>query len=492
MKRAIFLFSALIPIILFAQNWSPIRVNEKMNYQHSDSGYISHTIWVDSSFSVGGDTIFYLNRIVKDVPGNPEIALRNQPQFLLETMTKDIFGMYSFINPEHYMIITNGTVGTNWTFDQSNGIGATISELIYEEIFGVMDSVKVINLSNGNEIRLSQNFGILKFPDFENGGNYNLVGIQGTEYGESVPGFLEIFDFEVGDIFQHTGSGYIADQWVYHYHWTKKVQITSKELFIDSVKYGFSGIYRSISWGKNLIIDTISGSVTYIDSTTHPANNFPNEIYVLPNSWSGYGTDRVFTRTLIYPNEVTNVITKEYGMLEDPTFLQLYQDDLFFELDDSCDTLYRYDQIDMISLPAGLKKVIYANTLGEVLNREGFFEYEDHKSLQGYVKDGDTVGTVTPDSVLLAVGISDLTTDKTKISVYPNPADQYLNIQFSTEDNSAAYKIEIRNMLGELLLKKENLQKTERLDVSELNAGIYFYSILLDNKVYRTDKLVVY
>ena len=81
MKKTFTIFSLIITLALNAQNWSPILTGEKMNYKHSDSAYITNTIWVDSAQIVNSDSLFFLNRIVKDVPNNPDIVIRNQAQF---------------------------------------------------------------------------------------------------------------------------------------------------------------------------------------------------------------------------------------------------------------------------------------------------------------------------------------------------------------------------------------------------------------------------
>ena len=99
MKNLYLILSITFPVFVLAQNWSPIRVNDTMNYQHSDSAYISHSIWVESATIAEDDSIFYLNRVVKDIPGNPEIALRNQPQFLSPSVTKQMDAIYVCPDP---------------------------------------------------------------------------------------------------------------------------------------------------------------------------------------------------------------------------------------------------------------------------------------------------------------------------------------------------------------------------------------------------------
>ena len=200
MKKTFTILSLLIAFIIHAQNWSPILPGEKMNYQHSDSAIITNTIWVRLTQIVNEDTIFRFNKVVKDVPDDPDIILRNQYQFFSSYIKKLDIGHYQFASPLNYHLHTTNNIGYSWNF--GNSLTAEITNIIEEVILSIQDSVKIISLSDGNEIRLSKSFGIIKFPDFENGGYFELVGIQNTEFGESVPDFWDIFDFEVGDIQQ--------------------------------------------------------------------------------------------------------------------------------------------------------------------------------------------------------------------------------------------------------------------------------------------------
>jgi hypothetical protein len=319
MKATIIFLTIVCASRLAAQDWSPILVNEKMNYQHTDSVYISHTIWVESVQYSGNDTIYQLNRIVKDVPGNPEIALRNQPQFLLKQMKKQDAGVYTFNDPGGFTIHALGANSETWLFDQDNNIIAQVTSLSLEDVFGVQDSVKVIILSDGNEIRLSKNFGILKFPDFENGGNYLLVGIQNTAYGESVPDFWDIFDFEVGDVFQYkyhdlyAGSGYVND-------FTIKYTISTKTISGNTIEYETEGIeagnfqYLYPPWDGYSYAYFVTYELEYFDSSNYSVNKFNDELIKMWNiTVCPMGTGEIFTRYSVYADS-NDVPSKHFGL----------------------------------------------------------------------------------------------------------------------------------------------------------------------------------
>lgn len=486
MKKISIILMFLLPAFVFAQNWSPIRVNQKMNYQHSDSSYISHTIWVDSAIVEGADSVFFTNRIVKDVPGNPEIVLRNQPQFFGKFLVKQQYGFYLIGEPYNYTIYAYADLGESWSFTGTSGISAEVTSLFTESVFGVTDSVKVISLSDGNEIRLSKNFGILQFPDFENVGYYELVGIQATEFGESVPGFWEFYDFEVGDVFQYQTSGYIADQWVYHYVHTRKFEITGKEVFEDSVHYNYSGILHSMGWSKSEYSDTISGVIAYVNTPTDFSNLFPNELVQFEdyNAWSSWDSP-VFAKVQIYKIEENNNVIKLIGHLfGDPGIGKLYA-----EFGAESDSMHAYKPWELFDEPAEDKNFMYSENLGLVRHDKGFFEYEETHFLEGYIKNGDTVGTITPDSVLW-VGIKKPVFTVSPVQIYPNPASTVLNIKIERLQK-AEYQFELRNNLGQMVKKTEFRSPGKSINIAELQSGIYFYAIKYKMQNIKTGKLMI-
>lgn len=69
------------------------------------------------------------------------------------------------------------------------------------------------------------------------------------------------------------------------------------------------------------------------------------------------------------------------------------------------------------------------------------------------------------------VGINQATFDSKTISIYPNPASDELYISFKQVPKNI--HLELRNMLGQMVLKAECKQMTERVNVRYLPDGIY-------------------
>jgi hypothetical protein len=74
-------------------------------------------------------------------------------------------------------------------------------------------------------------------------------------------------------------------------------------------------------------------------------------------------------------------------------------------------------------------------------------------------------------------GINDLKNIEIPISIYPNPTNNTLFIQFNNSHQSAYY-ITITDALGrtKLMLPKPDL--TNGIDISQLNKGVYHISIV--------------
>jgi len=79
-----------------------------------------------------------------------------------------------------------------------------------------------------------------------------------------------------------------------------------------------------------------------------------------------------------------------------------------------------------------------------------------------------------------------------ELSVYPNPATDHLEINYVTQ-SSQKTSFEIINLVGSKVYSKslEATESTLNLNISNLNAGIYFCVLKVDNKLVTSKKLVV-
>ena len=77
-------------------------------------------------------------------------------------------------------------------------------------------------------------------------------------------------------------------------------------------------------------------------------------------------------------------------------------------------------------------------------------------------------------------------------NAYPNPANNTVSFDYEMQNaNSAA--VAIYNMMGQEVVRQDLNLGGSRVDinVSDLNEGIYFYSLIVNNQTVKTNKFVV-
>jgi hypothetical protein len=92
-------------------------------------------------------------------------------------------------------------------------------------------------------------------------------------------------------------------------------------------------------------------------------------------------------------------------------------------------------------------------------------------STQTKITRGIAIGTLCS-----SVGIKQLAVNSNQIAVYPNPAGNYIMIT-STQDIS---EIKVFDVLGKGVLNT----KEKEIDVSNLQAGVYFIQVKASDKTY--------
>lgn len=84
--------------------------------------------------------------------------------------------------------------------------------------------------------------------------------------------------------------------------------------------------------------------------------------------------------------------------------------------------------------------------------------------------------------------------DKIEISeAYPNPASHYIQLDYRMSDRMSEGKITVYNLLGSVIgdYRLNNYDNRLQIPVDNLKAGIYFYTISINNKSLITKKFVV-
>lgn len=78
-------------------------------------------------------------------------------------------------------------------------------------------------------------------------------------------------------------------------------------------------------------------------------------------------------------------------------------------------------------------------------------------------------------------------------AIYPNPASNHISLDYKLTSKVISAQVKVFNVLGSVM-KEINMQlgnSKVRMDISDLNQGIYFYSVIINGDIYTTKKLIV-
>lgn len=105
-----------------------------------------------------------------------------------------------------------------------------------------------------------------------------------------------------------------------------------------------------------------------------------------------------------------------------------------------------------------------------------------------YVLEGTTRMDSIDVRVISTLGIANTTPDKPEISVYPNPASNYLTVTGNATDK--VLEVNITDVLGKAVYS-ETIVGTKKIDVSEYKNGVYLVSVNEKGQSVLTRRVVV-
>jgi hypothetical protein len=90
-------------------------------------------------------------------------------------------------------------------------------------------------------------------------------------------------------------------------------------------------------------------------------------------------------------------------------------------------------------------------------------------------------------------GIKNLALNFSISDAYPNPASTMLNFNYKISNSTGVPHITIHNLLGNLVKSADMTESngTARLDVSDLEEGLYFYTLEVNNRPLAVRKFIV-
>ncbi len=442
----------------YSQNWLPVNPSYKYNYSPNGNGYDSTvTIHVDSTGVSGFDSIYYLNRIVVQISYN-EVVI-NMPQFLQRTMIKKNNGDIIFLDTSSFLIKPFSSVGDNWMFDIAHNVTAQLMSVEYISVLGNNDSVKIIVLSSSDTILLSQDYGLIQFStSYLNPEKYKLVGVEGPNVGLQLPSFNDIYNFNVGDIFEYVETFSQSTQTVYSTFqewWDYKFTIQSKTISLDTISYGISVLEKATLWTVygypyNIVYSNYSSTLRFIN------HQLPYLYY--------------------YNHEQESNCQKMY----------LYNDTIFIEngkgfIGEYCPGPYTSDTIG-ITPEYNHHSEKYATNRGLIdsytitWSPPNSVSYDS--ALVGCKLNGITYGTLNSDSYM--TGEENISLPTNDFYVFPNPTTNNITIHQSI--NAINSNLTITDVYGRETYKVNLLNNDSKIDISKWSVGVYFYKIINDHE----------
>ncbi len=222
------LFS-LITYSICSQNYQTIYPERISNYSYGinqDTMILQIKLEIDSI--VGVDTVwknFTAINLESGAPFSRPPWHFSDTSFFAYKYCNQQNGIDYFLNSsmDSVFIQTQSNPGDSWrmyTYSNADYIEASIQQIQLLTFLNVTDSVKEITLQrfdsggaaisdtlNSLTLHLSKSFGLLNLPDFRHfpdvGNAYNLAGQDSATIGLQSLSAAEIFDFDIGDVFQY-------------------------------------------------------------------------------------------------------------------------------------------------------------------------------------------------------------------------------------------------------------------------------------------------
>ncbi len=481
MKRLILLLT-LLPFFAIGQNWAPLNPNDIYNYQEATDNYITTSIRVDSFSMDQQDSIFYLNRMIKECEGcsfimegcefcnsqlEDSVLLINQEDFLNLSFVRKADGRYIFSGANTFQIYPLAEVDDTWVFDSINNVQATV--IIQEEIliFDQIDSCKYILLSTNDTIKLSKNFGLVDF-NYQNK-HYGLTGIQTRSLGELVPTWIDFHNFAVGDVFQYDIYNQSLDNVTYGIN---KFSILEKIENDSQIVYTYHQIRSETNQVGAFGITYTRNESTY-NRILNKNQSFPFE-GKYNKQLATWNVGNIFSCGQDM-NEITPV--RPIQMRKNETNQQITMGTGNIVFDYSLDAVKTYGQMinsDTIAQNYCMEDLyyVYATGLGEVFYQAEVLDNRNSRRLIGYIKDSDTTGIITPNGILLVA--TERLNESTTITfdIQPNPVSDKVSLYFKNEIPSV---IQILSLDGRLMREVKISNNTEQIEINlkELTSGLY-------------------
>ncbi|HRG57705.1 MAG TPA: T9SS type A sorting domain-containing protein [Bacteroidia bacterium] len=370
---------------------------------------------------------------------------------------------YFFYNKigDSIMLHTQEHIGHNWvfyTYPNNSYLRASIINILYNNMAGIVDSIKVISLqyfdSLGNvlindwtqkEILLSQNYGIIKMPCFNNFPQDTSMWTRQNNLG--IASSSDIYNFHIGDQFYYQ-QGYSNDEQGY-FHAIDYTLLEVLNKNIDAANSLINYTFKRVYYNYHVVFPSPAYLDTIVESTFDVS--FPlNESMGIPEKTS---FDSLFN---LHFNLMENYSQEFNFNIEIPVHVRNTRIYIF---GNNC-----YSTA-ITTLPI---KSIYARWLGEIYKEEywegfnGSAPFSTYFKLIGFQKNGINYGNF--------LELSELKNQQNKLFSINGNIGENIHLEWFMDE---AGTIDIYSSSGKLLIKEYINKGKHQLSISDMAQGIY-------------------
>jgi len=462
-----------------AQNWALINPAYKYNYSNDGSDTISNQVFVTHIDTLGVDSFRYeLNRVAVHCDtcgtGGSTVLLRlDEPQFLGGEVTH-AENRWHFRNGLSFVLFPEAMEGMTWLMDSVNTVWAEMGPTLIGTPFDLLEERRSIQLTTGDSIVIGQDHGILHWPS-----DKDLIGVNGPDIGTLIPGLVDLFPYEIGDVLQYATwyggcdaiGGCFGDQRDYKFTVASAGEVQDSAIVFEGWMIEHTDHYFQNNIGSPTyhIHNYLNQAATWSAGT--PEYPWPELIFSYPGQL-------VRTTHRVSLDDTWPVLcVAEHGLdasgryiigcrsLGDGSFL-------FDQEPQPADDGYSAFTGPEDYCPGGTQPdcgVRYTAGLGLEWFIGNYFERGESYVLSGAILGGDTLGTITPDDILLGLRETSLI----DTSFFPNPANDQLQLRSATPGTTYT----ILDLNGRILATHKITATTESINVQHLQPGAYLLKI---------------
>lgn len=460
-----------------AQNWALLNPAYRYNYSNDGTDTISNQIRVMHVDTLGVDSFRYeLNTITEycDTCFTGNVLRFRRPQFMQRTVTVGT-STWKLDDPSSLDVYPNAVEGESWLFDPASNVTATITQIDTVDVFGITTPRKTISLSDGGQIVISRDLGVLQWRDSQ------LIGVHGPDLGRLIPSLSEVFPFQTGDVVEYRWGGYSFDGWnsitgsgrMYKFTFSNSVgfadhieysgwRLERPWYWVDNWSLPWNGQQHSSVGPSSVGLSWIAGQVELPFADL--VNSYPGELI---RSWCPVGD------AMVYGTDTLSCIA-EHGLdsLGRHTFGCKASEGGLFRL--SMAEVALNDTILTATYDYGTGQygpVQYVEGIGLSYYRGHFFESNGEYELTGAIINGETQGYVHTDPEFIALGLEEHVSGGH--ALWPNPADDRLIVAAS----STGSILQINDPNGRMVLRHRIASFREIIDIHTLPPGIYIVTL---------------